>query len=164
MNERAKILLLILLLLTLVATVTQRDRIQEIIARFTSRGLRNNNPGNIRKSGDAWLGLAAEQTDDAFFVFEHPVYGIRAMARIFKNYQTRHGLDSIAAIISRWAPPSENDTEAYIKSVVRRTGLDAEQVINVESNLAAILPAVITHENGVNPYSDELIVAGIAAA
>ena len=153
-----------MLLLALVATVTQRDRIAEIVARFTSRGLRNNNPGNIRLSNDAWMGLAAEQTDDEFFVFEHPIYGVRAMARIFKNYETRHGLNTIRGIISRWAPPIENDTEAYIKSVTRRTGIDDDQTISIESNLLAILPAVIKHENGAQPYSDELILAGVTAA
>ncbi len=163
MNAR-KLLLLAVLVLALVATVLNREQIQRSIARFTSRGIRNNNPGNIRRSDDAWLGLAAEQTDADFFVFDHAVYGVRAMARIFKNYQSRHGLKSIREFINRWAPPVENDTDAYVRAVKRRTGIDPDAEINVEANLYLLLPAVIAHENGGNPYSDDLILAGIAAA
>ena len=163
MNTR-RLLLLAVLLLALVATVLNREQIQSTIARFTSRGLRNNNPGNIRRSGDAWLGLAAEQTDAEFFVFDHAIYGLRAMARIFKNYQSRHGLKSIRELISRWSPPSENETDDLVRAVSRRTGIDPDAEINVEANLHLLLPAVIVQETGANPYSDELILAGIAAA
>ena len=53
-----------------------------------SRGLRNNNPGNIRKTGDKWQGLSTTQTDDSFFQFTDAKYGIRAMAKLLKNYQS----------------------------------------------------------------------------
>jgi len=71
------------------------------------RGIRNRNPGNIRRSGDRWKGLAPLQTDPAFSVFETPVWGIRAMAVILRNYQKRYGLKSLAQLIGRWArqPP-----------------------------------------------------------
>ena len=43
------------------------------------RGIRNNNPGNIRRNGDPWQGLAKDQTDREFFTFQSAVYGIRAL-------------------------------------------------------------------------------------
>ena len=50
------------------------------------RGIRNNNPGNIRKSNVKWQGLAAEQTDGAFYQFTRPEYGIRALCRVAKKH------------------------------------------------------------------------------
>ena len=44
------------------------------------RGTRNNNPGNIRHSADAWKGMNVEQLDDSFVQFETPHFGIRAAA------------------------------------------------------------------------------------
>jgi len=85
------------------------------------RGIRNNNPGNIRRNGDPWQGLAETQGDKEFFTFATPVYGIRALARTLITYQDRHGLRTIRQIISRWAPPVENDTESYVKAVTAAT-------------------------------------------
>ena len=133
-----------------------------------SRGIRNNNPGNIRLSQDKWQGLAAKQTDQEFFVFENPVYGIRAIARILIKYQDDYGLRTIGAIISRWAPTSENNTEAYIKRVAERTGFAADQELDVHQHefLMPLVKAIIWHENAQQPYSDEqinkaLVLAGV---
>lgn len=128
-----------------------------------SRGLRNNNPGNIRRSADKWKGLRPVQTDSEFFQFTSSVWGIRAMARLLQNYQKRYGLDTVEQIINRWAPPVENDTESYIKSVAKNVGVTSSQVIdlnNVET-LLRLVKSVIRHENGVNPYSDETVIEAI---
>ena len=53
------------------------------------RGIRNNNPGNIRRNGDPWQGLAKEQNDREFFTFKSAVYGIRALARLLITYQDK---------------------------------------------------------------------------
>ena len=77
-----------------------------------SRGLRNHNPGNIKR-GARWLGLMPESDmDDAqaaertFCVFKAPWWGIRAIAIIIKNYRRKYGLNTIRGIINRWAPPA----------------------------------------------------------
>ena len=88
------------------------------------RGIRNRNPGNIRRSGDRWKGLAPLQSDPAFFVFETPLWGIRAMAVILRNYQRRHGLKSLAQIVGRWAPAGENDTAGYVAAVSKAMGVE----------------------------------------
>lgn len=133
-----------------------------------SRGIRNNNPGNIRLSKDKWQGLAKQQTDAEFFVFENPVYGIRAIARILIKYQDDYGLRTIAGIICRWAPQSENNTDAYIKRVVERSGFAADQELDMHQQefLMPLVKAIIWHENAQQPYSDEqinkaLVLAGV---
>ena len=164
MTARLQILLFIFLAIIAAAAFTNRDRIAEGVARLTSRGIRNNNPGNIRFSDDQWQGLAAEQTDEEFFVFSAPEWGIRAMARILTNYQSRHGLGTVREIINRWAPPSENDTDAYVRSVARQTGLDADAPINVGVQMFPLVSAIIVHENGQNPFDSQVIGDGIARA
>ena len=126
------------------------------------RGIRNNNPGNIRDTGDAWLGRAG--SDGEFVRFEDPIYGIRAMARVLKNYHDRYGLDTVEEIISRWAPPMENDTQAYIDRVSRMLNVAPDEPLDVPAVLPDLVAAIIMHENGLNPYPREIINQGVALA
>lgn len=125
------------------------------------RGIRNHNPGNIRRSGDAWQGLAPVQADPAFFQFVDPVYGIRALVRILDNYQRKHGLRTVRQIINRWAPPVENDTGAYVAHAARALGVDPDASIDVRDHMAALVRVIIQHENGQQPYSGAQIAQGI---
>jgi hypothetical protein len=127
---------------------------------MTARGLRLNNPGNIRH-GDKWRGLAADQPDTAFCKFIAPVYGIRAMVKILMAYRKR-GINTVAEIISTWAPTVENDTAAYIKSVCSRTGVGPNDPI--EPTNPELIKAIIRHECGSQPYSDNTINDGIKLA
>ncbi|OON40627.1 structural protein [Izhakiella australiensis] len=133
----------------------------------TGRGIRNNNPGNIRR-GDDWKGLvaASQCTDKSFCQFTAPEYGIRAMIIILRNYQRKHGLKTIGQIISRWAPPDENDTPAYISSVAMSVGVGADQPVDVADSrvMVPLLEAVIRHENGSQPYSFDVFVKAIDLA
>ena len=98
-----------------------------------TRGLRNNNPLNIRHSNDKWQGIAATQTDAAFVQFQSMAYGYRAAWKTLDSYYRRFRSErkpyTVRTIISRWAPPSENDTEAYIRAVVRLSGLGGNETI-----------------------------------
>jgi hypothetical protein len=136
------------------------------MTKTPSRGIRNHNPGNIRLSKDKWQGLSPSQPDKEFFTFQNPVYGIRAMARILIKYQDDYGLRTIRGIIGRWAPASENNTEAYIKRVVERTGFDADQELDMHQHeyLKPLVIAIIWHENAQQPYSDEQINKGLVLA
>ena len=129
-----------------------------------ARGIRNNNPGNIRHSSSQWQGLSASQTDPAFVQFDDPVYGIRALAKLLKNYQSRHGLNTVRGLIDRWAPPTENDTGAYVAHVARAAGVDPDQTIDVNEHIVPIVTTIIKHENGDNPYSPDTISKGIGLA
>ncbi|WP_240312080.1 structural protein [Teredinibacter turnerae] len=128
-----------------------------------SRGIRNKNPLNIERTGDKWLGMSADQSSDSrFVVFDHEVYGIRAAARILKNYGKR-GVDTIEQIISTWAPDHENDTDNYIAIVAKKTGIPTQRPI-ADDEFPALLAAMIEVENGSNPYSMELIAEGVRLA
>lgn len=125
------------------------------------RGIRNNNPGNIRLGAD-WQGRAAEQTDAAFIQFKAPEWGVRAMVRILRTYENR-GLKTVRQIIDRWAPPNENDTESYVQAVAKAVGVMPSEPLT-HAHLPALLKAIIAHENGQQPYTDEQIAEGIALA
>lgn len=128
------------------------------------RGIRNNNPGNIRW-GDEWKGLVpqAQRTDKSFCQFIKPEYGIRAMIIILRNYQRKHRLSTISGIINRWAPTNENDTQSYINSVAKATGVDPDQRIDTSDSrfMMKLLQAIIQHENGDQPYSFDVFVKAI---
>jgi len=133
-----------------------------------SRGIRNNNPGNLRRAIDPWQGLAETQTDTEFFVFQSPIYGIRALARTLINYQDKHGLRTIRQIIERWAPSAENDTVAYMKAVSDETGFAPDVVLDMHKyeHLKAVVAAIIHFENGQQPYTGAqvdkaLVLAGV---
>lgn len=128
------------------------------------RGIRNNNPGNIRH-GSPWLGLSDDQPDPAFCTFNSPEYGIRAIAVILGNYRRKYGMTTIRQMIDRWAPPTENDTDAYVQHVADRCGLGPDDTISDLNKIMPVLVAsIIRHENGQHPYSPETIAKGIAMA
>lgn len=137
-----------------------------LTAAALPRGVRLNNPGNIRRSKDPWQGLAAEQRDRDFFTFEGPEWGIRAMARILIKYQDDYGLDTVRKIIGRWAPPSENNVDAYVSSVAQRVGVRPDQRIDVQSYgfLAPLVVAMIRHECANYTYPQAVIDKGLALA
>lgn len=115
----------------------------------TPRGIRNNNPLNIR-IGNAWLGEVAIPTDKEFEQFTSLRWGLRAGFLLLKRYINRYHLNSIRLIVSRWAPSSENNTEAYIKRVSDLTGFDADEVIDFDSKMqmCALVEAMCLVECG----------------
>ena len=93
-----------------------------------TRGLRNNNPLNIRKvPGTRWKGQRTEQTDKSFVQFESLAWGIRAAFCILDTYRRKYQDVCVEDIIARWAPPSENATSEYIRTVCRLTGFGGKE-------------------------------------
>jgi hypothetical protein len=110
------------------------------------RGLRNNNPFNLKEVGIAWLGKVPGQ-DSVFTTFESVRYGIRAgLLDLFNDY-TRKGHRTIRSLISEFAPPSENDTAAYIDFVSKTVGIGPDRLLLV-SDLVPIAQAIVMLENG----------------
>lgn len=116
-----------------------------------SRGLRNNNPLNIRRNSTKWQGLSEEQKDKAFFTFIAPEWGYRAAIKTLQNYRRIHGLTTVRQWISRWAPPVENDTEAYIRFVCDKAevGEKCEPNLHNKEVMCRIVAAMSHMENGV---------------
>ena len=124
-----------------------------------SRGLRNCNPGNIRQSKTRYKGEKPHSTDSAFKQFETLEWGYRAIFMLLHTYRVRGYGDTIAKMISRYAPPFENNTEAYISRVCQQTGIDRDQRLNTLNSvqMIPIVSAISAVENGVK--ADEEIVA-----
>jgi len=137
-----------------------------IIKRLSPRGIRNNNPGNIRRTSDQWQGMRVIQTDRSFVQFTKPEYGFRAMARILKNYE-RRGLLSVRDIISTYAPTTDNKTEMYIDFVATQLNTPSDTPLNLEEKLLPLIKAITIFENGplyAGFYDDQTITTGIALA
>jgi hypothetical protein len=120
----------------------------------------------------AWVGQDATQTDLDFVQFVTPEYGIRAGVRILRTYK-RDGLNTIQGAINRWAPRSENNTDAYITAVCKGCNIEpytlvdnnkVETVVDFDAIMPALIKAIIFHENGVQPYPDSTISKGISLA
>lgn len=130
-----------------------------------ARGIRNNNPGNLEYSKtNPWSGQTGD--DGRFAKFETPEHGIRALGRNLLSYQ-RQGIDTVSDIINRWAPPTDNNnTDAYIKAVCDQLGVTADQQLDASNpdTLKALCAAIIHHENGSQPYSDQQLSTGVSAA
>lgn len=102
------------------------------------RGIRNNNPLNIRRSATHWQGARKEQTDKSFVQFSSLAYGYRAAWKILQSYYERFCRQgqqfTVRNIISRWAPPTENDTEAYIIGVLKLGSLGGKEKLLPPNN------------------------------
>lgn len=116
------------------------------------RGLRNNNPGNIRRTEQHWQGEVpeAEATDREFEQFRSMAFGYRALMKLLRNYRRLYGCQTVADMIERWAPPTENDTRGYVAAVCRATGWAATYVPDVDGreDLCALAAAISLVENG----------------
>ena len=131
---------------------------------------RNNNPGNIRTSGDNWQGSSGE--NGGFVNFTNAEYGVRAVAKNLYTSQEKHGNNSVAAIISRWAPPGENPTDAYISKVAKDLGVGAyDDLGSLRDNpqLTADLITSMADMEGASTgpngkFTDEVVVQGVAMA
>ena len=130
----------------------------------TPRGIRNNNPGNVRL-GTAWEGLVDQingVADPAFCQFIDAEHGIRAINHILNSYAAR-GVVALHDIISTWAPASENDTEAYIAAVASSMGVAPTATITPDLR-AQLIAAITMHENGQQPYDMATIEAAMVLA
>ena len=133
----------------------------------TPRGIRNNNPLNIRKGND-WQGERHPQTDPAFEEFESMEMGLRAGLKVLQSYVKKR-IDTPAAIVGRWAPANENDTKAYLDYVCKRARLTPHEKLKfapsgVDKNkICCMVWAMVEMETGVT-LSFQLIENAYAIA
>lgn len=115
------------------------------------RGLRNNNPGNIRLSRTTWAGEVQPSKDTSFKQFESMAYGYRAVIKLLQNYRKLYGIMTVADFIKRWAPPTENNTSGYISRVCREMQVPSSYVPDIEdkATMCAFAAAISLVENGV---------------
>lgn len=136
----------------------------------TPRGVRNNNPGNIDRTGVVWQGedrsAAAMAQERRFCVFTTPEAGFRALAKTLLTYQRKHGLRTVKEIINRWAPPVENNTAAYVHRVAEEVGVGGTEIVSLTRpvTLFRLVRAIARHENGRLYWSDAVIEGGVNEA
>ena len=128
------------------------------------RGLRNNNPLNLRV-GNNWKGEVANPSDHTFEQFTEMKWGVRAAFIVLRNYIQRHKLNTIRKIIPRWAPANENNTQAYIATVSQRANIKPDEVINVDNTcqMIALLLAMCYVENGQEISLDDVVEGWLLA-
>lgn len=114
------------------------------------RGLRNNNPGNIRRNSDVFQGEVNPSRDKEFKQFKTAAHGYRAMFKILSNYYNKYRLNTIRKMINRWAPPEDgNHTEKYIKTVSDYSGILADDLLSFDrEQMIRIVAGMSRVENG----------------
>ena len=121
----------------------------------TPRGIRNNNPLNIR-IGNTWLGEVPNPTDSEFEQFVSVRYGLRAAFIILRRYIRRYGRNTPAKIIRAWAPAIENNTQRYIEVVCKRSLIAPDEVIDYadKKTMVRLVKAMAFVECGVQLDDD----------
>ncbi|WP_302821622.1 structural protein P5 [Parabacteroides goldsteinii] len=124
------------------------------------RGLRNNNPGNIRRNSDVFQGEINPSRDKEFKQFKNMAYGYRAMYKILSNYYNKYQLNTIRKMISRWAPENENNTAAYASLVSSYSGVGPDDLISFDrEQMIRIVAGMSKVENGREAVMSD-VVAG----
>jgi hypothetical protein len=124
-----------------------------------SRGLRNNNPLNIRKSADVFQGEIKSE-DKAFKAFKSMAYGYRAAFKLLYNYYDKYKLDTIRKMITRWAPEKENDTKAYIGVVSKKAKIRPDTVLFFERDEMCAIVAAMSEVENITPAVMSDVIAG----
>ncbi len=119
-------------------------------------GSPKNNPGNMRPPNQT-TGFMQYPTEEA---------GLRGMARQLLLYSSRDKLDTVEAIVSKYAPKSENDTKAYIGDVSKRTGFAPNQRLDLSNpeTLSRLIAAMVSHEQrpgSFEKYKDAKVVVEV---
>lgn len=134
------------------------------------RGIRNNNPGNLVRSSNAWVGkIPYSQSQDTHFEqFFELRYGIRALMRDIYNDVTRKNKGSVIELITEFAPEFENNTSAYINTVIKTVGFNVIGELTQEK-MIALCKAIVLVENSPSyskyisdkDYNDAISILGI---
>jgi len=122
-----------------------------------SRGLKNRNPGNIRRSAARYKGETGG-TDSSFKSFVSMEWGYRAIFVLLHTYAVRHGLRTVRGMISRYAPSEENDTASYIAAVEKISGIDADRPLDTlrSDDMIPVVEAISRVENGIDALSEQV--------
>ncbi len=123
------------------------------------RGLRLCNPCNIRISTDKFIGEVIPSSDKQFKQFTRNAYGYRAAFRVLLTYITRYRVNTVRGMISRFAPATENHTEAYINTVAQRACIDPDRELRSvdKDELIRMVAAMSYVENGVEADMHEVV-------
>ena len=113
------------------------------------RGIRNNNPLNIR-IGNVWLGEVLDPTDPDFEQFTSMTYGVRAGFVLIRRYIRHYHRTTVPQVIAAWAPSTENNTNAYVDRVCQLSGIQPDEQLKYENidQMIRLVDAMIVVECG----------------
>lgn len=119
-----------------------------------TRGIRNKNPFNIRKSKSRWIGKI-KGTDKEFESFDTLEHGYRAGLILLANYYKKYKLHTYRQILTRFAPPSENRLDLYLDWIHRKSDIDPDEYISLKLLLYEVAPLIAYYESR---FSDDDII------
>jgi hypothetical protein len=129
-------------------TQSGSDAIGGLVSKVTStiRGIRNNNPTNMRDSGIQWQGMIGVDPD-GFLIFDTMANGLRAPAINLRNYGRLHGISTVDGVARRW---SQTDQDAYSANLAAFLGVDPQDSIDLEDKdtLTQLVRGIIRQEDG----------------
>lgn len=112
------------------------------------RGIRNNNPLNIEAGGFTQGQPGFAGSDGRFAKFETPEQGTAAAGNLLDIYRDKHGLNTPAGIIGRWAPTADgNNSSAYAANVAKALNIGPNDAIPPELR-PQLIAAMGQQENG----------------
>lgn len=115
-----------------------------------TRGVRNNNPGNI-EYGPFARRHGAVGTDGRFAVFPDMQTGTQALAALMASYK-RGGYDTIDEIVERYAPSHENNTSAYKNFLSKRMGVGVGEKLGPQ-HMAGLISGIGLYESRFDPLA-----------
>ena len=122
------------------------------------RGIRNNNPLNIR-IGNVWIGEVDNPTDPDFEQFKSMVYGVRAGFVLLRRYIRHYHRPTIPQVIAAWAPASENNVTKYVETVCQLSGIAPDATLDYfnRDQMVALVDAMIYVECGQHINQQQII-------
>lgn len=129
-------------------TQSGSDAVGGLVQKVTStiRGIRNNNPTNMKDSGIAWQGKVGVDAD-GFLIFDTMANGLRAPAKNLRNYGRLDGITTVDQVARRW---SQTDQDAYSANLSSYLGVDPQESIDLEdyATLAQLVRGIVRQEDG----------------
>ncbi len=124
-----------------------------------SRGLRLNNPGNLRHHTTKWKGEVCPSVDSEFKQFISEAHGYHALLQMVSDCITRYGCTTPRLVIARWAPSAGCPTVSYLDFVCQHTRMDADALLNPndERQMCKLTAAMSHYENGFFPRMQAVI-------
>lgn len=113
------------------------------------------NPFNIKQTSIDWHGEIKPSSNHVFCQFQSDILGLRAGFLLIKN-QINEGYNTITKLITHYAPPTENNTSAYIKAVSNQTGIAPDTELSL-TDVMKLGQAIICHEQSMCKYEDSVL-------
>ncbi|HAV1601599.1 TPA: hypothetical protein JG832_002490 [Enterobacter hormaechei subsp. xiangfangensis] len=116
----------------------------------STRGNAMNNPTNLNFADQAGAMKEVGNSEARFAAFATPEEGIRAAGNQLLLNQKRGGLQTVSQIIAKWAPPTENRTQAYIANVAKTLGVTPDTKVDASDPAvtSTLISAIANYENG----------------